>query len=386
VTAIGVIGGGQLARMMAHAATTLGCRLIVLAERFDTSAAGVCELVVGDWRDPDTVVGFAAACDVVTFDHELVPPPVLDALEACSTRIFPSPAGMRRAADKQTQRTVASSVGLPVLAHRVVSDPAELKRAVSELGLPVVAKRAGGGYDGRGLTWLRTRRDVAAFQAGGMTGEPVIIEPELDLTAELATTIARRRNGEHVLYPVVRTHQVDGICHTVTAPAMVARPIADTLHDALVAIAEALDHVGVLTIEAFLVDGQVYLNELAPRPHNSAHYTIDACTTSQFENHLRAILDLPLGDPTMIVPAAAMANVLGVHDGPTDLPSVDLPARTSVHLYGKHSRPGRKLGHVTVTGRDPAALERTARSVAERLAHTRRACPPALTEREQVIA
>lgn len=381
-----MIGGGQLARMMAPAATTLGCRLLVLAERVDTSAAGACELVVGDWRDPDTVVEFAAACDVVTFDHELVPPPALDALEACSTRISPSPAGMRRAADKQAQRTLASSVGLPVLDHRVVSEPADLERAVSELGLPVVAKRAGGGYDGRGLTWLRTRQDVTAFQAGGMTGEPVIIEPELDLTAELATTIARRANGEHVLYPVVRTHQVDGICHTVTAPAIVARPIADTLHDALVAIAEALDHVGVLTIEAFLVDDQVYLNELAPRPHNSAHYTIDACTTSQFENHLRAILGLPLGDPSMIVPAAAMANVLGVHDGPTDLPSVDLPARTSIHLYAKHSRPGRKLGHVTVTGRDPAALERTARSVAERLAHTSRTSLPASTERAPVIA
>jgi 5-(carboxyamino)imidazole ribonucleotide synthase len=361
---VGVIGGGQLARMLTQAAVPLPCRIRVLAAPGATEPP-VGDTVYGDCRDPATVTAFARGCDVVTFDHELVPPPVLDTLASLATEVHPSPGAMGQASDKVAQRSLAGFTPLEVAPYEVIDDIGGLIRATARFGFPIVAKAARGGYDGRGVTWIDSPDYLTAFAIGALHGGAVLIEPALRIDAELAVTIARRPGGDHVVYPVVRTYQSDGICRSVAAPAATTPDIARTLEEAAVAIAERLGLVGVLTVEAFLIDHRLYLNELAPRPHNSAHYTIDACTTSQFENHLRAILDLPLGDPTMTVPAAAMANIIAAtHDNP-DPTLVDLPPATSVHLYGKQARPGRKIGHVTVTGTDRTAVLATAQHVAD---------------------
>lgn len=366
VPTVGVIGGGQLARMMVPAAVALGCRLKILSGEPDVSASGFAELVTGDWRDPCVTTRFAQDCDVITFEHELVPDDVYPALERSGVPTLPLPTTMRNASNKVIQRELARAAGLQVAGHEVVSDAAELANAVDRFGLPLVAKRISGGYDGRGLTWLRSADDIDRMGAS-LAGDPVLIEPELSIDAELAVTVARRRNGEHLTYPVVRTFQEDGICRSVIAPARIHPHHARSLTAAAVTIADQLDHVGVITVEAFLVDDELYLNELAPRPHNSAHYTIDACTTSQFENHLRAVLDLPLGDASMVVPAAAMANVIAAGEQAVWPSDVELPPRTSIHLYAKRYRPGRKVGHVTVTGHDPTAIERIATAIADKL-------------------
>lgn len=365
---VGIIGGGQLARMLVEAAIPLEVDVRVLVRRDDEAAATVArDVAVGDWSDLETLLAFAEECDVVTFDHELVPPPMLEAL-AESAVLHPQASAMTRASNKATQRELAAAVGIAVAPHARASNPAELPGAVAAVGFPAVVKAACGGYDGRAVWWVRTPGELDTLVRSDALGSgPLLVEPALNITEELATLVARRGSGEHVRYPVVRTEQRDGVCAMVTAPAVTTPALASAAQDGAVALAEELDYVGVLAVEYFVVGGELLLNELAPRPHNSGHYTIHACVTSQFENHLRAVLGWPLGDPSLITPAAVMANLVAASSAVLALGDVALPPGASVHLYGKDPLPGRKVGHVTVCGDDPIAMRRTAFEVAEQL-------------------
>lgn len=356
---IGVVGGGQLARMMYQAAIPLAIELRVLAAGSGDSAARIARHVtVGDWHDPEVLRSFAAGCDVVTFDHELVEPATVSVLEEAGATVRPGSSTLRLAADKAELRRLCGSLGIPTPEHVIASGPGELTRAAQEVGYPVMAKLARGGYDGRGVFRLdgaHDARDLAEVLPGDAV---LVVEPVIDLVAELATQVVRRADGATVHYPLVRTCQQAGICRWVEAPADVDPSLAAQARAWSTTIAEATEAVGILAVELFLTDRGLVLNELAPRPHNTGHYTIDACVTSQFENHLRAVVDLPFGATDLVVPAAVMVNLLsGGADDPT-LGQLTADADARVHLYGKEGRPGRKVGHVTLCGDDARALTR----------------------------
>lgn len=382
---VGIVGGGQLARMLLEASVPMGVDVRVLSADAAEGAGRVArDTLTGSWRHEGDLLRLAEGCDVVTFDHELTPGELLASLEHASTPLAPTAATMRVASDKTAQRMAAAECGLRVPPWFAAGDTSSLRRAVAHLGFPAVVKLISGGYDGRGVRWLRDRGDLDRFISQGDLGPSgALVEPALPITAELATQVARRADGERVVYPVVRTVQHDGICTTVTAPAATTPALAREAQRGAVALAELLDHVGVLAVEYFVVDGSLMFNELAPRPHNSGHYTIDACTTSQFENHLRAVLGWPLGDPSMTVSAAVMANIIGTGDRLTPLSRMALPPGTRVHLYGKHPAPGRKLGHVTSCGNDRVTLTQLATETADHLAGIGR---PAMTTASGEVA
>lgn len=366
---LGIVGGGQLGRMMVEASVRLDVDVRVLAPSAHSSAASIAsDVVVGDHDDIGAVRAFGRSCDVVTFEHESTPTPVLDALDEAGVVLRPSADAMRSGSDKARQRLVATEIGMAVAPHVIVSSPGELREAAGRLGLAVVAKVAHGGYDGRGVRWLRSSGDVEDLATQLASDRATwVIEPDLQIDTELAVQIVRRPGGEVVVYPVVETVQREGICTMVTAPAGCAVHLAEQLTSAARRLAERLDLVGTLAVEAFVVDGQLLLNELAPRPHNSGHYTIDACVTSQFENHVRSVLDLPLGDAALVVPAAVMANVIARGDELTPLAEVPVPSGTSIHLYGKQPKRGRKVGHVTTVGNAGHPLAKIARDTASAL-------------------
>ncbi len=364
---IGIIGGGQLARMMYAASIPLGLTVRLLAETTDSSAAQVVpDTTVGDYTDPDTVRAFAADCDVITFDHEHVPTALLCELEASGVGVRPSPNALVHAQDKAVMRARLSEMGIPCPAWRVCRTAEELVAFGDELGWPVIAKASRGGYDGKGV-W----RVVGPVDAGepfeGLRSDAVIVAEEfIPFARELSALVVRRPGGEARAYPVSETVQRDSICHETTTPApgLSAEVAAQLSSDAL-RIAEELDVVGILAVELMeCPDGRVVVNELAMRPHNTGHWSIEGAVTSQFENHLRAVADLPLGDTGGREPAVCMSNVLG---GPrTDLVAAlgtvcgENP-RVHAHLYGKEVKPGRKVGHVTVCGPDPGTVQREAR-------------------------
>lgn len=370
---VGVFGGGQLARMMLEAASRLALDVRVLTPSASDPAAVVASAVtLGDPHDNATLRRFAESVDVLTFDHEPPDLAVLDGIdELCAIRPGRSVLEMT---DKGAQRSRLAELGLAVPPFTVASSPAEVVEFAGEHGWPLVLKHTTGGYDGRGVQAVS---DAAAAEAW-MSLTPTatfVVEPLLDIQREVAVLVARRPGGERVVYPVVETVQRDGMCRAAFVPAGLDESLA---HDALelaCTIADATGSVGILAVELFCVDDRVVVNELAPRPHNSGHLTIEACVTSQFENHLRAVLDWPLGSVELRARAAAMHNVVG-GDAPLD-PRVALPraltvSDAAVHLYGKASRPERKLGHVTSLGPDLDA----ARADARRAAHLLESHPP----------
>ncbi|HEY7032093.1 MAG TPA: 5-(carboxyamino)imidazole ribonucleotide synthase [Thermomicrobiales bacterium] len=369
---VGIVGAGQLARMTLQAAIPLALRVGVLAERPDDGAALVAsEVSVGSPNDPAAVVAFARQCDVVTFDHELVPPACLNALVAAGVCLRPSAATMRLAQNKRAQREVFAGLDLPVPPFRILSGAVDVEEVVGILGLPVVLKAASGGYDGQGV-WIADRADEARRIVDELTarGIDVVAEQWVPIERELAILVARRPCGDAIVYPLVETIQVDGICREVVLPAPVPAPVASEAEAIARRIAEASSVVGILAVELFVAGGRLLVNEIATRPHNSGHYSIEGCVTSQFEQHLRAILDWPLGATAPTAPAVATVNVLG---GPTAAnPFATLPVALAiegahVHLYGKGPRPGRKLGHVTVCAADVETARRRARAAAELL-------------------
>jgi len=369
---VGMVGGGQLARMTYQAAIPFGVTLRVLAERADDGAALVGgEVEIGSHTDLEALRRFASGCDVVTFDHELAPPELLTQLEAEGHVLRPSPAAMRFAQDKLWQRDRFGALGLPVPAHARVATVEEVEAfARANGGWPTVMKAARGGYDGRGVWAVRSPEEAAAVLAEGARGGLTLFaEATVDLEREVAVLIARRPGGQSVVYPVVETVQENGMCRELVAPAPIDPVVAAHARNIAERISDAIDVTGIMAVELFVARGGVVLvNEIATRPHNSGHHTIEGCVTSQFENHLRGVLDWPLGSTAAMAPAVVTVNVVGGPSGGD--PRANLPAALAipgvhVHLYGKGPRPGRKLGHVTALGADAGEVrERAERAAA----------------------
>ncbi|MDQ1604791.1 MAG: 5-(carboxyamino)imidazole ribonucleotide synthase [Actinomycetota bacterium] len=350
---VGVVGGGQLARMMAGPALELGITLRVLARDAGESAAQVVPGVdLGDETDLEALRRFAKTCDVLTFDHEHVPTEHLRVLEAEGIVVRPSAAALVHAQDKAVMRERLTALGIPCPRWRLVASEAELTAFGAQVGWPLVLKTPRGGYDGKGVLLAA---DVAAAADWLARDEPLLAEERVDFERELAVLVARSPHGQAAVWPVVETVQVDGVCREVLAPAAVTEEHAVAAQQAALRIAEGLDVHGVLAVEMFDTTGGVLVNELAMRPHNSGHWTIEGARTSQFEQHLRAVLDLPLGDTRMSARQVAMSNVLGcdiedMYGGYLHCLAHDPGIR--IHMYGKAVRPGRKVGHVTALGDD----------------------------------
>ncbi|MEU5938284.1 5-(carboxyamino)imidazole ribonucleotide synthase [Micromonospora sp. NPDC047548] len=357
---VGMVGGGQLARMTHQAAIALGQSLRVLALAPDDGAALVAsDVQYGDHTDLSALRTFAKGCDVVTFDHEHVPTGHIRALAAEGVKLFPPADALLHAQDKRVMRERLGELGAPNPAWRPVAEPADLVDFGAERGWPVVLKAARGGYDGRGV-WMVDDATQAAELAATLLagGTSLIVEERVALRRELAVQVARSPFGQVAAYPVVETVQRDGICVEVLAPAPdLPEELALAAQQLAIDLATALGVVGLLAVELFQTDAGLVVNELAMRPHNSGHWTIEGARTSQFEQHLRAVLDYPMGDTSLTAPVAVMANVLGGEPGGI---SVDerlhhlfaAEPGAKVHLYGKQVRPGRKIGHVTVLGDD----------------------------------
>ncbi|MGH3316602.1 MAG: 5-(carboxyamino)imidazole ribonucleotide synthase [Nocardioidaceae bacterium] len=365
---VAVVGGGQLARMMQQAAIALDVPLRLLAEGEGVSAAQVVPAtIVGDYRDLDTLRKVTVGCDVVTFDHEHVPTEHLHTLESEGVACRPGPDALVHAQDKGVMRARLDALGVPAPRHRLVDGLADIESFAHEVGgWPVVLKATRGGYDGKGV-WVVSSVDEAAPVVESGIG--LLAEERVDFARELAIMVARSPSGQCAVYPTVESIQVDGVCTEVVAPAPdLTEDLAAQAQEIALKVVGDLDVVGVLAVELFQTrDGRVLVNELAMRPHNSGHWSIDGAVTSQFENHLRAVLDLPLGSPEARTRWTVMVNILGgdvgeLYDGYPHVFARD--PRMRVHLYGKEVRPGRKVGHVTAYGDDLADVRARARHAA----------------------
>ena len=369
---LGIAGGGQLARMTAQAALQLGVDVAILERSPGSPAATLAtHSLIGDWSSLEDLRGLAARADLITFENEFVDTGVVAALEAEGMMVRPSAAALAMVQDKLRQKTALADAGLAVPACRAVGSAAELHAAAAEWGWPLLLKRRRDGYDGRGNATLRGPADVApAWDRLGAAS--VYVEAFCPFKTELATIVTRSPAGEIVVYPVVETVQRNHVCHTVVAPAPVAPETAARAANLAVEAVRAVDGTGSYGVELFLLaDDRLLVNELAPRVHNSGHYTIEACQVSQFENHVRGVLGWPLGSPAMVAAAAAMVNLLGAGYGsgrPVGVEEALAVPGAHLHLYGKRtSSPGRKMGHVTALGPTAEAALATARTAAERI-------------------
>jgi 5-(carboxyamino)imidazole ribonucleotide synthase len=371
---VGMVGAGQLARMTSQAATALGVGFRVLAGDAAESAAQVAAGTwLGDYRSATDLREFAAGCDVVTFDHEHVPGPHLAALEAEGVQVRPGAAALRFTQDKLAMRERLAGLGIACPRFAPVRDLAGVQEFAGG-EWPVVLKAVSGGYDGKGVWVCETPAEAADVLAHGallVRDWGVLAEEYVAFDRELAVLAARSPHRQGAVYPVMQTVQRDGICREVTAPAPGLGPgRAARAQELALRIAGELGVTGLLAGEVFETPAGLLVNELAMRPHNCGHWTIEGARTSQFEQHLRAVLDLPLGSPAPVAPVAVMANVLGgddadVYDRYIHVMAADPAVR--VHMYGKPVRPGRKIGHVTVTGDDPEDLADRARRAASYL-------------------
>jgi 5-(carboxyamino)imidazole ribonucleotide synthase len=374
---VGMVGGGQLSRMTHQAAIALGLSLRVLADKTHDSAALVANGVeIGDHTSLDDLRAFAAGCEVITFDHEHVPGGLIEALEEEGVQVHPGSAALRHAQDKLVMRERLSGLGVPVPPFCPVATAEQLAGFARHVGWPLVLKAATGGYDGKGVWVVGSIDEAEEVLASGVR---LVAEQFVPLQRELAAVVARSPYGQAAAWPVVETVQSNGICVEVVAPAPgLAEDRALEAQALALRLADELDVVGVLAVELFETAATspptLLVNELAMRPHNSAHWTIEGARTSQFEQHLRAVLDYPLGATTMTAPWVVMANVLG---GDSDLDTGSFDERLhmlfahdpalKVHLYGKEVRPGRKIGHVTALGDDLDDVRRRAREGADYL-------------------
>jgi 5-(carboxyamino)imidazole ribonucleotide synthase len=355
---IGILGGGQLAQMLAQAAISLGMSTAIFERQPDSPASRLTQhSVVGAWDDPAALEAFAALAPVVTLENEFVDAGVLATLEARGVVVRPGAATLALVQDKLLQKQRMAARGIAVPPFLPLSTPADVERAARELGWPLVLKARRDGYDGRGNATVRGPAEIpAAWQRlGGDAGRALYVEAWVPFQAELAVMVARGATGEVRSYPVVQTEQQNHICHRVLAPAPLPQATTERALSLARAAVEAVDGVGIFGVELFLVErGEIVYNEMAPRPHNSGHYTIEACATSQFENHLRAALGLPLGSTAMRTPAAVMVNLLGRGSGGGALLGDGAALAVEgahLHLYGKRAlQPGRKMGHVTALG------------------------------------
>ncbi len=340
---VGIIGAGQLARMSIAPATALGVNLLLFAQNEEDSAAQIAEHVIGDYRDLSQLLEFAKKCDLITFEHELVPLSVIKGLEAAGIKVFPNSQAFQYSQDKAAMRDKLASYQSPK--WRVISDEGDA------FEFPFIAKRISGGYDGRGVWKVKNLDDLEELL---IENPQLLIEELIDFDSEIAVMVARSEHGQATSWAPTQTVQEDGICTlTITPAPVISTLIAEQAQHLALSIAEEVSLIGVMAVEMFVKGDQLYINELAMRPHNSGHWTIEGARTSQFEQHLRAILDLPLGDPTMTAPYAVMGNILGGEKTDMYRPYLHLMARNpelKFHQYKKEVRKGRKIGHVTVIG------------------------------------
>ena len=379
---VGVIGGGQLARMAQQAAIGLGINLRVLAAApADSAALVINDVRVGNHDDAQAIFAFADGVDVITFDHEHVPSSILRELQASGVEVRPGPDALIHAQDKVAMRRALTDAGLPCPGWAVIDADAQALEVRAQLeefgervGWPLMLKTSRGGYDGRGV-WVADSVEAAVeiIEQNPLTAPAAwLLEERVDFRRELAAQIARSPHGQAVAYPVVETVQTDGICREVIAPAPdLDSDLAISAQSIALRVAEVVGVTGMLAVELFETADGLLINELAMRPHNSGHWSIDGAVTSQFENHLRAVLDLPLGSPAARAPYSVMVNVIGTDQDHLYSAYRHIMARDphlKVHLYGKTPRRGRKLGHVTVTGDDLVSLRERAYHAADYLA------------------
>ena len=369
---VGILGGGQLGRMLAMAAVRLGIQVRFYDPDDSGPAAGLGERFVGSWNDKEQLRRFAQGCDVITFENEWARVSTLEEVRDQTTALLPSRRTLNWITDKVVQKLHAQSQGLPVGDFRECRSLAELQEAGRGLGFPLVLKRPRHSYDGYGNAAADHRDELEyAYERLGGKGS-VLVEAWVPFVRELSVIVVRRADGEMVTYPVAYTRQRDHRCESVEVPAPISAAVERRARSIARAAAEAFDIVGVAAIELFeLESGELLFNEIAPRPHNSGHFTIEGCATSQFENHLRAILGWPLGDTSLVSPASVMVNILGQREGEANgrrlAPALQVP-RTSVHIYGKKSvRPNRKMGHVTALGEDMDEVRQRAFEAAKRV-------------------
>lgn len=366
---VGILGGGQLGRMTALAAIRMGLQVRFLVPESTGPAEGLGELVVADWEDADVLRAFAEGCTVVTVESEWAPADRLAPTLPDGVALWPRPATLAMIRDKGVQKAVLNRAELPLPPFRRCATREEAQAAAEDLGFPVVLKRYRGSYDGYGNATAHEAADVEAGWERLAQEDGLLVEGWVPFVRELAVLVARRPGGEHVVYPVAFSEQRDHRCHAVVVPAQIEAEVAARAQDLALRAVEAVNGVGITAVELFeLETGEILVNELAPRPHNSGHYSIEGCHTSQFENHLRGILDWPLGSPSLRAPYAVMINVLGHRSGDTDLatlPEALAISDVGVHLYGKTTvRPRRKMGHVTATGHSASETRRLAEEAA----------------------
>ena len=355
---VGMIGAGQLAQMSVAPATALGIRFKVLANNLEEPAALVAsQVTLGSKDDPQAVLAFAQSCDVVTFDHELLTPDVMEALKNCGKPVYPSPQAVIYAQDKLEMRRALTDLGIPCPRWSQVDSESDAKNFARDVGYPFILQTSRGGYDGKGVWFVNDESDIGTiFENELSAGSHWLAEEKVNFVRELAVQVARSPSDQCVAYPVVQTTQSAGICDEVIAPAPGLDPkVAVDAAEIALRIARELDVVGMLAVELFDTGEGVLVNELAMRAHNSGHWTIEGAATSQFENHLRAVLDLPLGSPRAIATWTVMGNILGgsvpnLYSAYRHVFARDQDLHT--HLYGKVVKPGRKVGHVTASGSD----------------------------------
>lgn len=367
---IGILGGGQLGRMTAMAAMRLGMRVRFLAPKPAGPMEGLGESFIGDWTDPEVLLDFAAPCDVVTVESEWAPAERIPPLALEEVGVWPDPATLHVIRDKGLQKTTLAEAGLPVPDFALCATRDEAFEAAERFGYPVVLKRFRGSYDGYGNAAAAGPDELSAGWERLAEDDGLLVEAWAPFVRELAVLVARRPDGAHVVYPVAFTEQRDHRCHAVVAPAGIEEAVAEEARRVALRAVETVGGVGITAVELFeMPDGRILINELAPRPHNTGHYTIEACHTSQFENHVRAILGWPLGDPSLRVPSAVMINVIGRRTGaaaPRGLTEALALPGVAVHMYGKREvRPGRKMGHVTATGTNAVETRFRAERAAE---------------------
>lgn len=370
---LGILGGGQLAQMTAQAAISLGVEIVIFERKPDSPASRLTHhQVVGAWDDQAVLEEFISLCDVITLENEFVDASVLEAIEEAGVPVYPSSTTLASVQDKLIQKTTMRDAGIPVPDFRGVDTIDDVRSAGNQFGYPMLLKARRDGYDGYGNFTIDTEDDIetAWEELGGNEGRGLMVEKFVPFEHELAVMVLRGRDGEIRTYPVVETIQKDHICHVVRAPANVSLKSVQMAEDIARKAVSAIDGVGVFGVEMFILqDGTILYNEIAPRPHNSGHYTIEACVTSQFENHIRTVLGWALGDTSLVAPSAVMVNLLGERDGdaePEGIRDALAIAGAHVHIYGKRAvRPGRKMGHITVLGDSIEEAESRARQAAD---------------------
>ncbi len=370
---LGILGGGQLAQMTAQAAISLGIEIVIFERKPDSPASRLTHhQVVGAWDDDSALEEFIRLCDVITLENEFVDPSVLQTIEEAGVPVYPSSATLARVQDKLIQKMTMRDAGIPVSDFRSVDSPDAIRSAADHFGYPMLLKARRDGYDGYGNFTLEVENDIetAWEKLGGNDGRELMIEKFVPFECELAVMVLRGRDGEISTYPVVETVQRDHICHVVRAPANILQDSINIASDIARKAVTEIDGVGVFGVELFkLKDGTILYNEIAPRPHNSGHYTIEACVTSQFENHIRTVLGWSLGATSLVKPTAVMVNLLGERNGEARAEGIRdalAIAGAHVHIYSKRDvRPKRKMGHITVLGDSIEEAESLARQAAE---------------------